>query len=995
MRSLLLGLALVLFALEAGAATCTFATGLSTWSAVATVSPASNCATPTTADSFVVPSGAVVTVTGNLSGIVGSLTVQSGGVIDFTPMVSVEFRGGMVFQSGSCPGDTCQFGTRLTSSAVPAAVTHSGSTIALDFTEAKSANLAGLPWTLCSAGCATTDVRPGTLLWVNWQEFAEVDQGILQPVDGMGSMLEVTAVDVANDIVTVSLPRVEANTQTTTYTTAESVAAGRMTSLIGTAGWTVGSVGVAENNEGKIRYETIIDIADNPFNADGEFSGFLACKAGTDRCARMVYTEADYATTQEMFTTLADPRKLWAAGEQLDIYHIRLFPGNKLTPINPVKVTKTANGTADAMIVNEGSQLFTIENLWFENAWANHVPGQRNGVLAVQNGLTTDRKEIRQIYFSGCDAPDIIATGNSSAATCLSIENLDTVSSGLDVPDGDRIQNLHISDIYFAFAQVLVDFATNPTAEAFANFAIQFLEEPSQRISVEATWLGTGGRLVSDWQNVTMRRIRIEGVSGPITDAGAGRINNCEDGLFMQDILVMHARTAKPRDANHGGEDQIELFPNTQTCGVDRLTVMRSNVGTGIGPFRWARPNGGVGWGGTVYATSIVELGGPAQQGNTNDAAGRGIVNYTWPTPTPNVSPEGHTHGYPDAAGGGYYISNFIVDGAPYSLTQTYGAYTGWWTQRFSAFLVRQCGNRQVGTFTIGGSASPAQGLNGLTACAGPHTDIRYIDNYHVNLGGQTNNGSNSNCDATGGGSGVFQCDGVANSNSGAFFTTAANLSPMPSLLFDGNLYHWGAHDTAAKYFAWFGTTADVVPSLTIRNSTFLGDFANSIRIFWDNVPGVGLNAVGSVTIGPNVWAMAGSQERCDSDDDTPTDSLLCLFPAPIGDLSPDLSPHGGTAVKLAGDLANGYRLRALGSATPDSGNDASTAQPRYAGPVVWDVFSWVTPEYDSLSFRRTQPRTEYMPPVVRRRLYNATQFEAPWDPGVLSEGAQPWRYDQ
>ncbi len=94
MKRLLLALLLVLAPFAAEAETCTFNSGASTWSAVATVTGAgvAGC-TPSADDHFVVASGAVVTITGSITqdgataatGINvqsgGSLTVDTAGVV--------------------------------------------------------------------------------------------------------------------------------------------------------------------------------------------------------------------------------------------------------------------------------------------------------------------------------------------------------------------------------------------------------------------------------------------------------------------------------------------------------------------------------------------------------------------------------------------------------------------------------------------------------------------------------------------------------------------------------------------------------------------------------------------------------------------------------------------------------------------------------------------------------------------------------------------------
>jgi len=982
-RLLMIAAIVLMFPLQVLAVCTTTLDG--TWSGVSGGTAHWSCGTPTAADLFVIPDGFTVTIDGDLGRIDGSITVQNGGVleVDQTKVpLTIDASGGIVYESGSCPSDSCNIGGKTLAKAyVPDSIAYSGSTVTFDLSEDKNANVGLLPWTLCDVPtCASGDIQVGTYLHFSWQQYPQTDLGIIDPVDPMGMILRVSAVDATAETITVEFPTVSTKAQGSNYIATETLDAvnNRQSNFITVPDWTVASVGTATNNEGKVRYETIINSADTPFARDGDWSGFLACKAGTDRCARIIYTETDYTSTSEMFTTLKDPSLLWAAGDELDIYYAKFSPGQEFTPFNgPTYTSTTPDTTIQGTVrIEEGSGIATIKNAAFILGWNRDNTASGGATLTYGAGTDTGVHTLQRLYFNQCDSEDSRGGGDQITPVCLHLANRDTVSN---VPDGDALHNVHLSDIFIAYPNAVDNWGTNPDVDAFLSFGIQISDEADQRIGNQSAWIaGT----VSEWKNVTLRRIRIEGVTTGITNASGGRDTGCDDGLVYQDILTLHSRSSKPRDNNHIGEDQIEHFMQTSSCGSDRLISFAPNNGTAIGPLRWARPNNNEGWGGTVYATNMGVFGGPGQQGNTTDAAGRDIVNNQWPTMIPGVvggvSPynlrggQDHTHGLPWSDGNGYFVSNFLTDFATNAqFSYSYGALVGWFRQRTPAFNALACGTVVVGTFRHGGASSGAIPNNKLP-CAAPHTSIKVIDNYWVNSGSWSNNGSEATCDAFGANPGTdkYQCDGPAEVNNFLFNSYGTkSISPEPSYLFDGNLITMSSTQTATgKQLMLFGLPAlGSSMDVTVKNTAFINTGSKTARLFWMQdetlIPD-------NLQIGPNVWTDGASAKFCYIGGTVIGGaSTTCDFTSPWGypDFSPDDSPNGANNLYIGGNIATGENVRILGS---DGGTgDATLAQPQYAGPVVWDVFAWVTPEMKSARFVRTSPRSEYLPPIVRARV--------------------------
>ena len=162
-----------------------------------------------------------------------------------------------------------------------------------------------------------------------------------------------------------------------------------------------------------------------------------------------------------------------------------------------------------------------------------------------------------------------------------------------------------------------------------------FVDAQNERIGDYNAW--NNGTL-SEWSGNAWRKLRFEGYSTGLTNASSGVLVNCPDDLSVQNFVALHGRTSKPKDSAHDGEDTFEHFPETPSCGVDRVLIGAPNVGSAFGPLRHAQR-------GATTLTSIVVFGGSAAQGNSRDAAGRGLVSYAFPIAAPQPpSVSGQSH---------------------------------------------------------------------------------------------------------------------------------------------------------------------------------------------------------------------------------------------------------------------------------------------------------------------------------------------------------------
>lgn len=987
MRRLLTAIAIPLLMLSAGAAyseTCTSSTQ-GTWGGPlgADGTSAWTGCTESVDDDFVIADGFTMTTTVALGGlglaaapISGSITVESGGVWNIDPGAIVNNTGGIVFESGSCPADACTIrGTELTEVGAPDLITHSGTTIVLNYSsiEDQALLLGGLPFTLNDTGCDTSgvieyveDVCAGSWAYVGWEKFgasqweAFTKNGSSSFVDAAGMFLQVTLVNSTTDEITLKLPELGADAQAHSYNVAEALTGNFIHNIVAGTSWTVASTTEATNNEGKHRYETLINSADTPFNADQEFEGYLACRAGTDDCLRMTRTFANYSTTSEMFVTWSDPSEYWATGDELDIYYAKIAEGDSITFFNPVMFDGTGSndasfgtGILNSFETQTGSELFTLSGLIFRNLHSKWSGSAIQGCVMIENSVTTDVKTFDLALSEGCSREDRAAgdvDGEAAAADFYLHDESQLVGA-----DGDGATNNRWSRLSTRFPEAAIsDWTTNPTTEAFISFAIHWLDELDERVGSYEAWLaGT----VSSWSGNSVRKVRVSGHSTGFTNASPGMAINCPDGLFVQDFLALHGRTSKPKDRYHNGEDTLEHFPETPTCEVDRVLIGAPNVGSAFGPIRHAGQ-------GAVDMTSIVVFGGSGLQGNSTDAAGRGFISDAFPMAKPDPPASGgqqHATSAPTATSDGVTVTNFMTDGSFEAVSVSYGARVGWFRQKQSVFRMIYCGTHQVGTWMIGGGTGGTR--FGPYACPAGYTDVKFFDNYMTNLNRLTNNNILQDCNATGGSSGTggFACDGLG-AQVPFLFTDGISANPQPHIKFDGNLIATKIGEAATTLVDFTGGTA---AGFTISNTSLIHPVASLhyvVRFDSTTIPT-------DFNVGPNVWIDTGDEINAGCRlDDPATFSTDCDFTAQghgdYGDA--DGSPNGDRSLYVTGDLTTGKNLRVVGS---DGGfGDPTLAQPRWAGPIVWDwPFQWVTAE--KVGFHRTTPRPEFIPARLKRRM--------------------------
>ena len=989
MRRLLTAIAIPLLMLSAGAAyseTCT-SSGAGTWSGTGgqTGTATFTGCTRTADDNFVIGHDIQTPLELGSSGtpISGTITVSSGGSWDISPGVIVYNTGGMIFESGSCAGDSCTIvGTELTEIGAPFAITHSGTTIVLDYSEIEDAAafVGGLPFTLSASGCDATTVHPpssgncaGSYVYVGWEKFGSSDWNALSKnsdnsyVDALGMFLEVTAVNATTDTITLTLPTLGPKAQTDGYTVAEALSTNTISNFVGTTTWTVASVTEAQNNEGKLRYETLINSGDTPFNADQEFEGYLACSAGTDSCLRMTRTFTNYSSTSEMFVTWGDPQKVWGAGDELDIYYAKINPGDSLTFFNPVMFDSTGasestmTGAVDNMFeIAYGSELYTMTGVVFDDPFAQWQGTVIKGCVVLQHLQTTDVKTYDLILVEGCGRKDRVAgdgaadTGSVGAAVTFW-----DASQNPAAPDGDGVTNMTFSRFSARWPESHVDFATNPTEDVFLSHGMTFVDAQNERIGDYNAW--NNGTL-SEWSGNAWRKLRFEGYSTGLTNASSGVLVNCPDDLSVQNFVALHGRTSKPKDSAHDGEDTFEHFPETPSCGVDRVLIGAPNVGSAFGPLRHAQR-------GATTLTSIVVFGGSAAQGNSRDAAGRGLVSYAFPIAAPqppSVSGQSHATAILNHNKGfaseGMIVSNFMTDGAIQGLNRSYGARVGWYRQTLSVLGGVFCGTWQVGMWQVGGGVGGSR--IAPYACPESFPEVLSYDNYFGNYSRSMNNSVLRSCNASGNspGSGIFQCDGGGDQIP-MLKTDSASNSNQPFYRMDGNLF---VSKTNAGSVALFDFDAGNMRGLSVTNTSVVQNQSSVgyvVRFSDGTIPT-------DFTIGPNVWIDTGDEINagCRLDRSPGVFRPDCDFTASsLGDYGDvDGSPNGTRSLYITGDLSTGKNIRIVGS---DGGSaDATLAQPRWAGPIVWDwPFAWATAE--KVGFHRTTPRPEFIPARLKRRM--------------------------
>lgn len=958
--------------------------------------------------------------------ISGNINVRTGGALSAVPGIVVNLIGSITFEAGSCPNDSCIFqGEVFAEIGAPAVITYPDTThIRLDFSEmllsdnGAATNIQGLPFVLADSGCAAGTVHKAvdencaaSYAYVGWEKFG-LSASLKVPnqpsrdfIDVPGMWLEVTDVDETNKTIDLVLPSVSAIVLANTYTVDEAETANVLHNVF--AVWTVGDVLERENNEGKWRYETIVEdlellstcdvdgerpgtgaTACNPaFNALHEFEGYLACRSGTDDCLRITFTIPDYCVpgpahdpgeggdghqvcvpdAEEMFSTWGDPRKKWAIGDTLDIYYAKLNEGDSLTFLNPVFFdhTGSSNGSIidSSFTVEYGSELFTLTGIVWQDAWAEGFLG----CVSLQNVTNSDIKTVDLVLSEGCgDDPAVPGPGSSPAAFFIN----DTA----DGPLLDGGTNNHWSRMSVRFMQGQMDHAGNPTVPGINSFAIQWFDVQDERVGNKAQYDDDPAN-IGVWSGNKVRKVRGEGVDMTIGGAPGGHFVNCPDGLSHQDILHLHGRLGnQPNDVTHNGADMMETFGQSPTCGIDRIAIMANDIGAGLN-VRHSRQGPG-----TTWFTSLMVAGGTTDQGIDIDAGDgvflSGALRYQGPNPE---DLQGHAHSFPDALSNGVKLVNFMTDGRMTSASGVrYWAQVGWWRSNGPTVYSVECGSDSVGGWQVGGR--PAARMAGLgRACEGTHTDVKFIDNYYTNQGGWQNIGTDSTCDANGDnpGTSFFMCHGAATGQNEALFAwTSGIVSPAADVYIDGLLFHNGDHKKGFSNMLDFEDIATgKIASVIVKNSTFLQDVNNVFRMVWMDGQ---QTDVTYMQIGPNVFGDGGInstrfmecnvQIALDGNPTSPAWHPDCDFTSDAGgglDFSPfDDSPNGTAVLGFSGDLTTGKNIYPVST---DIG-DISGSMPRWAGPIVWDwPFQWVTAE--PVGFHRTAPRDEFIPKILRDRM--------------------------
>ncbi len=887
----------------------------------------SGCA-PSVDDAFLVPAGVAVTIDANLgssaSPIEGDVVV--GGRLDVASHVHVHNRGDLVFEAGS---DGAWQGSVLDAAAAPSGVEFpTPTTVRLDFEGAPP------PWPLCDPTgvglrCDATTVHPvdadlgeetpATFLYVEWEKLGAAPQLVIptdghvdaSPVYDPGQWLEVVGVEPG--AVTAVLPSLGPNfghhyfgasNETTPdgegrceecidgsgAPGATDHPGGRFRNAVAEPQWALDPESpfrLSENGDGQARWELLldpaaVDVNGNPvFTHAREFDGFLACRpsdqvtldpGSEDWCARIVRTDV---VPQPLLVVWKSPEDVLQPGDRLNVYYSRPSTGDTLVPVNAI---------------------------------AYH--GVRSGQIFVEQGSHFGQtQEIRALWFSalGPDAGDASAPGLTlqNFADGFSMDLVLLEHQGGDVYDLAGVMGIRASSegntgTVFSDARISRYTYRSPDARCFHFDA----SDDGRRCS---SGIKNHQSLGQSWTDVGFRKLRLDLVSAAaVGNSKLWRVEQCKDGLFLQDLFVFGARPVRDGRLPTQQQELLETRGERSGCDFDRIAIVGEHLGTPIIMRCDGCPPGTRKW-----LTSVVVFGQADFTASPTIHSGRSI-------------------GADFDAGDFFTLANFVTDGGigP-GAGAHYGARVGHFPTTWSARLpgLGRC-LPSVGIFARGMRVLNDEKIDGCGATSA----VTLLDLYLTHLTAST--------PLLGAGS--------------------ARLTPPTLLRIENSIFHWSPGTTsqvllvessAGNPFRYLLDHLTLVPTVPLGTAQL-----NLV----ETTPGA---FVEELQLGPNVYTTdpAGDALNAVSFSDT-QQGIVADALAPSGDGLASTGWARGVEVSPTTFAVEGLGSGVLPEACATANCDFLEAAPRWAGPVVYDwPFAWATVD-PVPGFRRTVPRPEFLP---------------------------------
>jgi hypothetical protein len=894
----------------------------------------------------------------------GAITVANGGSLAFANDTLVYSSGRINYASGS----SGSLSSQTTSTYIPkGAVTFpSTTTIAIDFSKVWGGLLPD-GWTLCQSACngttktihaedlTTTPKVPATYVYIEWDRLDNTENKFIgsggrapeggSPYDP-GQWLAVTGVDTTTKIVTLTLPTVGPTSGFDNwFTCAEclnnggSPGGGNGASLRNETGATgrfqllnsASAAGTFANNENKKRYELRNYTTFSPFNADHEFEGFLGCITGTDSCARFVKTETDaHDTTGETMVIWKDPAIMGAkASSILDVYYAKPRSGDHITFVNPTVFKMNGTGS---FLVSSGSTMC--------------ISSPCVGIVAQRPKANAQSVDIQQggLEFQGLNGTsvDLVLVEHLAGTTPVAGHLLPNVAVGFtNMTTGGNLAGtttLHVSRVTTRFPDITVSTwpATNVAGTDVVAEGVTYVQDDGS-----GRW---GGGSPTTWTDVGFRKIRIEAFDYGFGSTKAGKMSNCWGGMLLQDYLYLNARNNKTIDQYHSGGDWLEAGgEQVGGCDYDRIAASGPTIGGGVVRSTSGNP---------VKFTSLVAFGFTGLDGASDPASGTSSVFVS-----PVIGDGGSTT---DAVHNAARLYNWMTDGFVSRMSSYYGAFTDWFIDWPPLPGVLACGDN-VGIFSIGGTGSN----NSPISCS-PSRGINLIDTY---LGGTVKHNNYIDADY------VYLFVWSA-------FSTKPAVGSIPAFSIDGLFWSNVEGSDYEQVLANFTDTAAVSFGMSIRNSTFIAAKSNAAsRIILDDpdanegITSLALNNVFFTNLSASastITIKGVNTEVCSCSGSICTPVVGC-------NTSGDTILAGASDLVTStstGSITSGNSNRPIGYTTSaESGSDPTTAMPRYAGPIVYDwPFAWATVD-PVPGFRRTTPRREYIPKILRDRMQGSTSW--------------------
>jgi hypothetical protein len=389
------------------------------------------------------------------------------------------------------------------------------------------------------------------------------------------------------------------------------------------------------------------------------------------------------------------------------------------------------------------------------------------------------------------------------------------------------------------------------------------------------------------------------------------RAEQCKDGLFLQDLFVFGARPVRDAGLATQQQELLETRGERSGCDFDRIAIVGEQLGTPIMMRCDGCPPGTRKW-----MTSVVAF------GQADFAAGPPV--HT-----------GRSIGADFDAGDSFTLANFVTDGAiAPGASAHYGARVDHFPTTWSARLpgLGRC-LPSVGIFARG---MRVQGDEKIDGC-GATNEVALLDLHLTHLTGSA--------PLLGAGS--------------------ARLSPPTLLRIENSIFQWSpgsasqvllVESSAGNPFRY------LLDHLVLAPAAPLGTAQLNLV---ETTPGV---FVAQLQFGPDVYTTdpAGDALNAMSFADTQA-GIVADALAPSGEGAASTGWTRGVEVSpITFTVEDGSGVPPPACAT--GGCDAAEAAPRWAGPVVYDwPFAWATVD-PVPGFRRTAPRTEFLPGYLAAR---------------------------